>query len=169
MEQNNHISEELKQIAPKLAAINKENNPFKVPENYFSTLPERIRKNTVDTKRVNPSVLEWINFYLHKPAFIFSTLFLLIACIAGVYYNLSRNFNVENELIVQIKFSDEELENYITCNLHNYYDSEIIENYNHITLNNGLNFETDENFLDSELESFIINNINENLIMEEML
>ena len=166
MKQDKTISEDLNKIAPTLAAINKENSPFKVPENYFTTLPERIRQKTIDTKRVNKSLLEWFDFYLHKPAFLFTTLLLLAVFIASVFFfNSLKIFNTEDE-IKQFVFSGEELNSYITCNLHNYYVEEIIESYGDM---NNINFEVPGNLLNTEIESYIINNINENLIMEELL
>ena len=166
MKQDKDISEDLNKIAPTLAAINKEVTPFKVPENYFTTLTERIRQKTIDTKQKNNSILDWFGYYLHKPTFLFTTLLLLAVFIANVFFfNSFQIFNTKDE-IKQFVFSGEELNSYITCNLHNYYVEEIIESYGDM---NNINFDVPENLLNTEIESYIINNINENLIMEELL
>jgi len=165
MTNKENISDKLKETAPKLASINKEENPFKVPDNYFSTFPEKIRAKTVDLEKDKTSIWDVLSQYLLKPQ-LAVTIIIVIGAFGYWFYsnNYSADITIDYTNIAST-ISDEDIENYIALNLDT-FDDEMLGEY--VSLMNGNDY-TEESEFDKELEEYILNNIDEHLIMEELL
>lgn len=89
MESNNHLSDDIKDIAPTLYKIKKE-NPFSVPDNYFEGFPALIQEQCIKEKKE-----PWYKRFLH-PKVSISLGCLILAFAIGINYytnNLKSNSN----------------------------------------------------------------------------
>ncbi|PCJ81595.1 MAG: hypothetical protein COA57_13970 [Flavobacteriales bacterium] len=165
MTNKENISDNLKETAPKLASINKEESPFKVPDNYFSTLPEKVRSKTVDLENGKTSLWDVLLQYRLRPQ-LAVTIIIVIGAFGYWFYNTNYSDDITPDYTaIAGNISDEDIEKYIALNLDT-FDDQMLGEY--VSLMNGNDY-TEESEFDKELEEYILNNIDENLIMEELL
>jgi len=119
-----HEQEELKNIAPTLFSIKKEDG-FSVPKNYFEALPSKIQYRVTET--IEPSLVEKLWMLLNYKALIPATLVLVIGFFSWNYFNqniefqpltseeismaiLEEEFYVEEDLIVEALLKEDYFE-----------------------------------------------------------
>ncbi len=94
MNKKNEINDELKKLSPFLSDIKKE-NAFKVPENYFKTLPDQVLeqvKTTTNTSEKRVTQPGWMERLMENIAVLFQPKYAvgfataLILVVASVYF-----------------------------------------------------------------------------------
>jgi len=120
--QKNEIREELNELSPFLSKMKEEENGFKVPQNYFKTLPNQVfqklgsEPSPLSTAQ-NSSPGFWNNFNISiqsllkpKYALAFSTVVLML--LVGVFW-----MNNSSEPATYANLTSEEIQNYISDNI----------------------------------------------------
>lgn len=149
MQRKKDILNELKEIAPEFSSV-EQKNPFKVPENYFRNLPDRVMCNIPSEEpvkgfidRLDRIVNNWLNL-VFQPRYAVPVASVLLFTIISI--NLYNRFdNVTKNSFDQITaISTEEIHGYV---LENYETEDLV----------AMNFTMDENYQE---------NINYNLTNE---
>ncbi len=91
------MKEKSENIENRLGNLRKD-NPFRVPENYFETFPERLNASIAKEKHVGK---HWCLFDSFKPLLKIAAIFLLIMLL--VYIPYKKYFYSHRESIAQIK------------------------------------------------------------------
>lgn len=94
MKISENISDEVKEIAPLLSTIKKDNY-FNTPDQYFDELASTIQQKIQKDKNQSFDLLK----YLHKPQFALAASFFVLICISAFYF-FQYNHN-NNHLIAQ--------------------------------------------------------------------
>lgn len=113
--EKDYIKKELREIAPQLEKLSKE-NPFSVPENYFDAFPSEVQEKILKSRRkqTNPG------FYgVPRLAFIGVTALLLL--VAGYFFLLKESSQDLNGFANEAYF-DPQLEWYAEYQSDVYYD-----------------------------------------------
>jgi hypothetical protein len=101
MMERENIRKELEDIAPGLARLEKD-NVFKVPGDYFETLPQHIQqKINSDTGK---NSINWV--FSRIPAMVFSTLTAVVFLVAGYFFLLNSSGETTGGLAVDSLFED---------------------------------------------------------------
>jgi len=114
MEKEN-IKNELREIAPQLEKLGKE-NPFSVPENYFDTFPTEVQEKILKTKRKQV----YPGFY-GLPRLAFAGLTALLLLLAAYFFLLNDTSQELNGFADEAYF-DPQLEWYAEYQADVYYD-----------------------------------------------
>ena len=119
MENREYILNELKELSPRLAKMEKI-NPFTVPPNYFETLPQIISEKIKLQKRKS---FDWnlLIHYLLKPQYSLSLAILAVVIIFFVK-TLTPEISVEKKFD---KLTADELQEYIQKNIDDYEEGDL--------------------------------------------
>jgi len=163
MDKRKDILKELEEIAPKLGKIEKK-DPFKVPVNYFEGLQREIQE-TVTRQKSSFSLWDMAQYIL-EPKYSVSFGILLIIAIGGYIYlqpTTSFDFNSELSLIESADISD-----YIINNIDDFEEDMIYEDATAF-LDESVFIVIDSTELDSYINDFIIDEIDNQTLQEELL
>ncbi|RMG77490.1 MAG: hypothetical protein D6714_19725 [Bacteroidetes bacterium] len=159
------LLEELKNISPTLARLKDEPHGFKVPENYFKTLPGQVferlgnEPNPLHTKqKTSPGFFDWLRPLLFaprlRPALVGAASVLLIA--AAFFF---RPIPQENELMTYNEIAPEDASQYIESNLEDFETDWFLEggdltleNLNTVNTSDGTDEYLDDIITDMDIE-----------------
>jgi len=167
MTQKNNISNEHEQnltdIAPLLSSVKKE-NPFIVPENYFEELPAIVQAKCIEHEKPSPSIIDLLLGYLLKPQYAFAMITVVLLIVAGIYLYKPVHKCMEDLETQLANLSTNQTLLYIDEYIDDYDEYLLAEAYLESTANESTSQEDPD-----QLEEYIINHIDETLIMEELL
>lgn len=146
--------DDLKNIAPKLSKIKKE-NPFSVPDNYFNELPMQIQERVRQKRVFYPAVLIEL---LKKPAYALSFSLLLLLIIIIPFTISTYNSKLSNSQIAYQDFDITDIE-YFEINEELLIEAISAEEFDE----NELIEETNDEMMD-----YIINNVDYTTILDEL-
>ncbi|MBN4065724.1 hypothetical protein JYT51_00150 [Candidatus Amoebophilus asiaticus] len=167
MEEEKNILEEIQEIAPNLARIKRENH-FKVPEQYFEKLPHIIQAKCVEQEKAGTiDIWQLLAQYLLQPKYAIAVSLFAIALIFGLYKYLpnSQDQIVAGEMTFQ-DLSNKEVSAFISDNIQDYDEDLLAEAFIQADAAKGTS--TDDE-LEEELENYILENVDEDLLMEDLL
>ncbi len=113
--ENENIKKELREIAPQLEKLSKE-NPFSVPENYFDAFPSEVQEKILKTRRKQTDR----GFY-GMPRLVFAGVTALMLLLAG-YFFLLKDTSQDLNGFADEAFFDPQLEWYAEYQSDVYYD-----------------------------------------------
>ena len=154
--------EELREIAPGLLKVEKK-NPFKVPENYFSGLPQDIQK-AISEKKPAFSLGDWLLHFSLQPKYSLAVAVFLIISIGGYYY--FSHFQGESDPLSNLAF--EEIENYIEYNIEE-FEEVLIDNVLASADLDDLIEEEQIDLNDEDIENYLMNEFDNQLLEEALL
>jgi len=96
---SNHNNEELREFAPTLSKIEKQ-NPFQVPERYFDTLPTIIQERCIKDKRA--SLSEWLQHIL-SPRILAPISAAIVLIIIGINFFISSPTPLEKDALLSLE------------------------------------------------------------------
>ena len=121
MNNKNEINDELKKLSPFLSDIKKE-KVFKVPENYFKSLPDKVLEQVQVTTKTTESKTQtsWLDRLIENIAFLFQPKFAvgfataLVLVVAAVYFfqkptNFSESYQISQYVEENIDEFDVEM------------------------------------------------------------
>lgn len=119
MSENKNIQDELNELAPRLAKMQK-TNPFVVPDNYFETLPQIILQKAILQEKKSFDWIGWLQ-YLLRPKFSLSFGVLIFAVIFSV-----KIFEKKTSAVSDFdKLTSDELHEYIQKNIDEYDENDL--------------------------------------------
>lgn len=106
MANNLHNNDELREIAPKLFSLKKE-NPYKVPDGYFDELPMLIQER-IGGAEVNPSAWTRIFALIVKPQMAWGSLSIVSLMIIGwLVFQLESKNDLSSQDIAEVIYHGE--------------------------------------------------------------
>ena len=176
MNQREIIQNELEEIAPSLAQMNK-NEPFETPQGYFEQFPERMHQNIVEQSQFahdeNP-LTQSIRQYpdvLFKPAYAAALSVLLLILITGsyaLYLNRSAASLIQHEGSIY-KLSSREVSAYVSDHIDQFDVGVITKDGDWQTTERRQNANfTMKKLNNQELDQYIMANIDQQTIQNEM-
>lgn len=130
MKQKKQILEELEELSTSLAKLKGEDAGFRVPQNYFSELPDqvmnRIKKEAEEKPSMSTSLSEWINQlsqqlqWLLRPQYAMALASVAVLLIAGIWWMSKANEGSISELDPLASLSQDEIVDYIDENIEHF-------------------------------------------------
>ncbi len=136
MKENANIREELLDISPKLAKMQR-NNPYRVPVDYFESLEESVMNTLAQTQQTRaaaestPSLLLRLQEFfegLFAPSHRWQLAGVTVAILTGIFFWLGQGNNEPTRQDLMATISPEEAMEYITVNIDE-FDEALLENY----------------------------------------
>lgn len=160
MKKDKDIQQELEELSPLLSNMKKEGTiqPFQVPEDFFSNLPDMVLEQTTTEQVSKPqaqvfqswwkTLQDYLNI-LFQPRYTvgFATIALLM--VAAFYLTSEESMKVD--MITLKDLSSEEIDMYISQNIEEFQE-ELLEGEEGVTL---FQSETDLDVEDAELEEYL--------------
>lgn len=161
MENNNHIREEIENLAPNLSKLEPRKD-FIVPENYFYSLSDQIQKKLAikENKRFS-----FVFEILHSMFFRYSVGFLVVLMIGFSAYYYSRSVHKAKEVQNTVLTEDYVLDNIETDEMVEYVSDKMTATRHHDNLRKG---EKNQRLTKDEIEDNLLENIDESTIIEEL-
>ncbi len=174
MKSKKEIREELEELSPFLSKLKEEGDGFKVPNNYFKTLPDEVLKKAgiQSVKEVIPQTpqITWIDEFiisiqsLFQPRYAMAFASVAILIVAGLLLLNDKNTDLQFSDNIELDLSPEEIQAYISSNIDD-FDSELfhsndfsIEEINASTNEESLN---EGDLLDEMLDEMDLDEIEE--------
>lgn len=136
MASKDNIRKELDELAPKLSKIEKK-DLFKVPENYFYDLSDKIQERVGLTKKNTSSIFEILQSHFWR--FAIATIVIVVVSVS-IFYFINRKQNITDYLTFTDDYIldevDEELiidylveNNLISDNSYNVYEETVLDDF----------------------------------------
>lgn len=176
MKQRERIQNELEEIAPSMAKMDK-TEPFKTPQDYFEQFPDQMRLKINGQSQYLPqdnTLIQTIEQYLEillKPTYAAALSALFLFLLTGGYAlyldqpqspSFQQEFNISN-------LSNQEVSAYVANNIDQFNVTVIVEdgNWQNDDRTQNANF-TIEKLNNQELDQYIMANIDQETIQNEM-
>ncbi len=164
MKTDKDILQELQQIAPQLAKIEKK-QPYQVPANYFEELPQAIQKE-ISLQNQRPKIWEWLYQLIVQPQYRLAVAVFVAVFIAGFYYF---NYNTMNPAPEFNQLALEEMDTYINDNLDDFDESLLLENSMAMLDESTESAVEEMELTDEEIEDYLIDEADDQFLEEELL
>lgn len=176
MNTNDNIQDELKELAPQLSKLKKE-NPFEVPAHYFQQLPGKVMEQVEPQgtaswwQTLDTHIQTWLDSWL-KPRYMMPAFAMMLILIAGGHlFNLFTTTNGSGQLtiVTMEDIPEEALEEYVYAYVDE-YDLAMLEDYSMTQqIDDETNTEWTDGISDEALEDYLQYNIDDLNISEALL
>ena len=120
MKKKNEIKDELQKLSPFLADLKKEHN-FKVPENYFKSLPDKVldqARVTTKTPEHSPAQPSWLDrlaeyvLFLFQPKYAVGFATVLIVVVASIYFMRGPDNQTDGSFMIASQYVEENIDEF---------------------------------------------------------